>query len=42
MIKVLIIEDNKYMREGWRTFIDYDKELVVLHFVSCEDALHQG
>lgn len=43
LIKVLIIEDNKYMREGWRTFIDYDKELVVLgSYVSCEDALASG
>jgi DNA-binding NarL/FixJ family response regulator len=43
LIKVLIIEDNKYMREGWRTFIDYDKELVVLgDFVSCEDAIASG
>ncbi len=40
LIKVLIVEDNKYMREGWQTFIDYDKDLVVLDsFVSCEDAL---
>lgn len=43
LIKVLIIEDNKYMREGWRTFIDYDKELVVLgSYVSCEDAIASG
>mgnify|MGYP003332555416 CR=1 FL=1 len=43
LIKVLIIEDNKYMREGWRTFIDYDKELVVLgSYVSCEDAISSG
>lgn len=43
LIKVLIVEDNKYMREGWRTFIDYDKELVVLgSFVSCEEALSSG
>ena len=43
LIKVLVIEDNKYMREGWRTFIDYDKELVVLgSYVSCEDAIASG
>ena len=43
LIKVLIIEDNKYMREGWRTFIDYDKELVVLgSYISCEDAISSG
>ena len=40
MIKVVIIEDNKYMREGWQTFIDYDKDLCVVNsFESCEDAL---
>lgn len=39
LIKVVIIEDNKYMREGWQTFIDYDKELCVLEgFHSCEAA----
>ncbi|MEX0722050.1 MAG: response regulator transcription factor [Balneolaceae bacterium] len=39
MIKVGIIEDNKYMREGWQTFIDYEKDLCVLgSFGSCEDA----
>jgi len=43
LINVIIIEDNKYMREGWRTFIDYDKELVVLgSYVSCEDAITSG
>lgn len=39
MIKVGIIEDNKYMREGWQTFIDYEKDLCVVgSFGSCEDA----
>ncbi|MEQ9266668.1 MAG: response regulator transcription factor [Balneolaceae bacterium] len=39
MIKVGIIEDNKYMREGWETFIDYDKGLCVIgSFGSCEAA----
>lgn len=40
LIRVLIVEDNKYMREGWQTFIDHDKELVVLEsFVDCERLL---
>lgn len=39
MIKVGIIEDNKYMREGWKTFIDYEKDLCVVgSYGSCEDA----
>ncbi|MCR9131889.1 MAG: response regulator transcription factor [bacterium] len=40
LIKVIIVEDNKYMREGWQTFIDYDKNLCVLKsFGSVEAAL---
>ena len=40
LIRVLIVEDNKYMREGWQTFIDHDKKLVVLEsFVDCERLL---
>ena len=39
MIKVGIIEDNKYMREGWETFIDYEKDLCVVDsYESCEEA----
>lgn len=39
LIKVAIVEDNKYMREGWETFIDYDSGLCVVgSFGSCEDA----
>lgn len=39
MINVAIVEDNKYMREGWKTFIDYDKELKVIgSYSSFEDA----
>ncbi len=39
LIKVVIIEDNKYMREGWETFIDYDPGLCVIgSFGSCEEA----
>ncbi len=40
MIKVIIVEDNKYIKEGWQTFIDYEKDLcVIASFGSCEDAL---
>jgi len=36
---IVIIEDNKYMREGWQTFIDYEEDLqVIATFNSCEDA----
>lgn len=39
MIKVGIIEDNEYMREGWETFIDYEDDLTVIgSFCSCEEA----
>ena len=39
MIKVGIIEDNEYMREGWETFIDFEGDLTVLgSFGSCEEA----
>lgn len=40
LIKVIIVEDNKYMCEGWQTFIDYDKNLCVLKsFDSVEAAM---
>jgi len=39
VIKVGIIEDNEYMREGWETFIDHEKDLTVIGtFGSCEEA----
>lgn len=39
MIRVGIIEDNEYMREGWETFIDHEKDLMVLgSYGSCEEA----
>lgn len=39
MIKVGIIEDNEYMREGWETFIDHERDLTVIgSFGSCEEA----
>ncbi|MEX0609000.1 MAG: response regulator transcription factor [Balneolaceae bacterium] len=37
MIKVAIIEDNEYMREGWKTIIDFESEMcVVAEHESCE------
>ena len=41
MINVVIIEDNKYLREGWKTFIDFDPDTVVENvFGSCEEAFN--
>lgn len=39
LIKIVIIEDNRYMREGWMTILDFESDFVVLDaFESCEDA----
>lgn len=39
LIKVAIIEDNDYMREGWETFIDFEKDMCVVgSYDSCEKA----
>lgn len=38
-IRITIIEDNPYMREGWMTILDLESDFVVLGaFESCEDA----
>ena len=43
MISVGIIEDNKYMREGWKTHIDFDEGLCVIGaWGSCEEAFESG
>jgi len=40
LIRVMIVEDNPYIREGWTTILDSDKKIVVKSsFRSCEDAL---
>jgi len=40
MIKISIIEDNKYMREGWKTILDFEPDLCVISvYRSCEEAL---
>ncbi|MFU8813224.1 MAG: response regulator [Balneolaceae bacterium] len=39
LLKVGIIEDNAYMREGWETFIDFEDDMVVVgSWESCEEA----
>lgn len=39
LIKILIIEDNRYMREGWSRVLDSEPDFVVLDtFESCEEA----
>lgn len=43
LIKIIIIEDNRYMREGWSTILDYEKDFVVLGtFESCEEAFESS
>lgn len=43
VIKVGIIEDNEYMREGWATFIEHEEDLSVIgSFGSCEEAFESG
>lgn len=39
LIKICIVEDNEYMREGWSTTLDYEPDLCVLGaYESCENA----
>ena len=43
MIKISIIEDNKYMREGWETILDFESDLCVVGaYGSCEAALEEN
>jgi DNA-binding NarL/FixJ family response regulator len=43
MIKISIIEDNKYMREGWETILDFEEDLCVIGtYESCESALEEN
>jgi DNA-binding NarL/FixJ family response regulator len=42
MISILIIEDNRYMREGWETFINFEDDMeVVGSYDSCEAAFSE-
>lgn len=43
MIKIIIIEDNDYMREGWSTVLDLEKDMCVIgSYDSCEKAFSTG
>ena len=40
LIRVIIIEDNPYMREGWSTILDFNSNISVRNtYGSCEEAL---
>ncbi|NBC05409.1 MAG: response regulator [Bacteroidetes bacterium] len=40
LIRVVIVEDNQYIREGWETILDSDSQIVVKSvFRDCESAL---
>ncbi|MDZ7721188.1 MAG: response regulator transcription factor [Balneolaceae bacterium] len=40
LIRVVIVEDNQYIREGWETILDSDSQIVVKNtFRDCESAL---
>lgn len=40
LIRVVIVEDNQYIREGWETILDSDSQIVVKGvFRNCESAL---
>jgi DNA-binding NarL/FixJ family response regulator len=39
-LQIVIVEDNRFMREGWKTIIDFERDMHVLAaFGSCEEAL---
>ena len=43
MIKITIIEDNQYMREGWKTILDFEPDMcVIASFDNFEDALESN
>ena len=40
VVSIIIIEDDAYMREGWKTILDFEEEFCVTgDFENCEDAL---
>ena len=40
MIKIGIIEDNPFMRQGWQTILDFEQDMCVIEtFESCEKGL---
>jgi DNA-binding NarL/FixJ family response regulator len=43
LIKISIVEDNKYMREGWESVLDLEDDFVVIGtYESCESAFEKG
>ncbi len=43
MINIIIIEDNQYMREGWKTILDFESDLCVIGtYESCELAFESS
>lgn len=43
LIKICIVEDNEYMREGWSTTLDDEPDLCVIGaYESCEDAFQSS
>ena len=43
LIRVVIVEDNQYIREGWITILDSDSQIVVKSvFRDCESALESN
>ena len=43
LIRVVIVEDNQYIREGWTTILDSDSQIVVKSvFRDCESALESN
>lgn len=43
LTKIIIVEDNRYMREGWSAILDFENDFVVLGaFETCEDAFESA
>jgi DNA-binding NarL/FixJ family response regulator len=42
-LSVVIVEDNRFMRESWQTIIDFERDMRVLAaFSTCEEALQSN
>jgi DNA-binding NarL/FixJ family response regulator len=42
-LKVVIVEDNRFMRESWQTIIDFEHDMkVIAAFPNCEEALRSA
>lgn len=43
LTKIIIVEDNRYMREGWSAILDFENDFMVLGaFETCEDAFESA